>query len=795
MIVSLRWLEEFVDIPESDPEKLAEVLASLGHEVEGWEVREVPFTGVVVGRVQEIHDHPRADRLRFCKVDVGDRVEDIVCGAHNFETGAVVPVSLPGAVLAGGLEVGVRSIRGIESHGMICSERELGIGDDQEGILVLEGDWGIGTDFGEQLPYPDVLFDLSITPNRGDAMSTLGVARDLAAYYEHPIHMPDFELEESGEMSKARVVLEDTAGCPRYVAREVRGVNWAPSPLWMRLRLRDAGVRAISAVVDITNYVLLELGQPLHAFDLDAIPSETIIVRTGRDGEHLRTLDGEDHEITEEDLLITDPERVIAFAGVMGGEETEVGPGSTRILIEAAHFDAPTVMHTARRHGLRTEASIRFERGVDPNLPALGAARAAALMKAFASGMPAPGAKDEYPAPIEPWEVALSPGESQRLLGAPIGAGEVSALLERLGFEVSPGDPLRVSVPTYRPDVTRPADLVEEVGRLYGLNNIKARLPRGPGAGRSDRHLRSRLLRATLVGAGLSEATSWTFVSAQDLEGLGLDPTDAIRLRNPINDAESLLRTTLLPGLLKAARFNINRGMTSVALFEVGRVFINEPDADDPHIPHQPEKLAFVIVGEFGPVVLGARRRQADYATAQAVWALIDQTMSLGGNVRARASIGFHPTRVGVVSLDHETIGVFGEIHPSVARAFDLDGRVVVGELLLDPIVAPRPYWEFNEPSSYPPIVFDLAFELDEQILAEDFLNVVRKSAGSTLERIELFDVFKGASLGEGRKSLAVQLTFRSPTKTLTNEDVRPERERIIESVVQQLGGRLRGGE
>jgi phenylalanyl-tRNA synthetase beta chain len=794
MNVSLRWLKEFVDVPEEDPERIAEVFASLGHEVEGFEVRESPFSGVVVGRVEEIAAHPRADRLRFCKVDVGGRIEEMVCGAHNFEEGAVVAVSLPGAVLAGGLEVGVRTIRGVESHGMICSESELGLGDDHEGILVLGTDEVIGSDFSQSLPYPDVIFDLSITPNRGDAMSILGLARDLAAYYDIPLTMPAFEVEEAGAASDARIVLEDPEGCPRYAAREVREVSWVPSPLWMRLRLRDAGVRAISAIVDVTNYVPLELGQPLHAFDLDTVASETIIVRKGREGEHLRTLDGEDHDITPDDLLITDPDRVIAFAGVMGGEETEVGPETSRVLIEAAHFDAPTVMHTARRHGLRTEASIRFERGVDPDLPGLAARRAAGLMATLAGGVPAPGAKDAYPNPIRPWQVKLPAGEPERLLGVPVDAEETSKLLTRLGFEVSGTDPLLVTVPTFRPDVTRPADLVEEVGRLYGFNRIPGRLPHGPGTGLAQRDRRLRMLRSVLVGAGLSEAATWTFMAPTDLSALRRDPSGAVRLRNPVSEEQSLLRTTLLPGLLSAVRFNTSRGMRSVALFEIGKVFLNEPDPSDLHIPHQPETIAFVLAGEFGQVTLGVPRRDVDFSTAHAVWRVVADAMDLDVEIESAEVPGFHPTRCAIVKADGTEVGVFGELHPAVVRGFDLVGRVAAGEFRLDTIVEPHAYWEFREPSNYPPIVFDLAFDVADGVKASTLLDIVRQAAGPDLERIEVFDLFKGPVLGRGRKSLAMQLTFRSPTSTLTNEDVRPDRERIIASVADELGGRLRGG-
>jgi phenylalanyl-tRNA synthetase beta chain len=792
MKTSLRWLREFVDIPDESPERLAEVFASLGHEVEGFEVVQPPFSGVVIGRVEEIQRHPRADRLRFCKVDVGGRIEDIVCGADNFEVGAVVPVSLPGASLAGGLDVAVRTIRGMKSHGMICSEAELGIGEDHEGILVLDDEAPVGSDFATVLPYPDVVFDLSITPNRGDAMSILGLARDLAAYYDVPLQMPSIDFEESGEPTRVEIVLEDPEGCPRYVAREVRGVTFGPSPLWMRLRLRDAGVRAISSIVDITNYVLLEFGQPLHAFDLDTIPSETIIVRRGRAGEHLRTLDGADHEITGKDLLITDPDRVIAFAGVMGGEETEVGPGTTRVLIEAAHFDAPTVMHTARRHGLRTEASTRFERGVDPELPAAAAARAAQLMVQLAGGTAAPGTRDEYPTALEPWQVELPAGECSRLLGVPVGVEETSGLLQRLGFATSGDDPIVVTVPTYRSDVTRPADLVEEVGRLYGLNNIPGRLPHGPGGGPDQRHRRARLLRAALVGAGLSEASTWTFMSAADLEALGLD--DGIRLRNPINEEEALLRSSLLPGLLRAARFNVNRGTTSVALFETGKVFFDEPDPDDPHIPRQPDTLAFVVSGAFGSRSLGSSPRPVDYSTARAIWSLIEESMDVRGEIQTGRASGFHPARTGGITIGETAVGVIGELHPVVSRAFDLEGRVAAGEIRLGPVLEPRPYWEFEEPSGFPPIVFDLAFDLGEEINASNLIRVVREAAGPNLERIELFDVFRGGSLKEGRKSLAVQLTFRSPSSTLTNEDVRGDRDRVIAAVGTQLDGRLRGG-
>ncbi|NOY54830.1 MAG: phenylalanine--tRNA ligase subunit beta [Actinobacteria bacterium] len=794
MKVSLRWLKEFVAVPTDDPAELAEVLASVGHEVEGYELLETAFSGVVVGRVEQIERHPNADRLRFCKVSVGGAPQDIVCGADNFEVGALVPVSLPGADLAGGLHVETRTIRGVQSHGMICSESELGLGERHDGIMVLDPSTPVGTDFSTLVPYPDVVFDLSITPNRGDAMSILGIARDLAAYYSLDLTVPAVDLQEHGEASAVSIVLEDPVGCPRYVGREVREVTVADSPLWMRLRLRDAGIRSINNVVDITNYVLLEYGQPLHGFDLDTIAEETIIVRRGRHGENLRTLDGEEHEITSEDLLITDPERVIAFAGVMGGEETEVGPTTRRVLIEAAHFDAPTVMNTAKRHGLRTEASSRFERGVDPDLPARAAARAAQLMAQLADGVPAPGTKDAYPSPIHEGTVTLPLGEPERLLGISLPREEIVDLLERLGFGVHGDDPLDVTVPTYRPDVTRPADLVEEIARLYGLNRIPSRLPHGPGSGLGQSARRARVLRAALVGAGLSEASTLTFLAPEDLEKLHVDGTTPIRVRNPLREEESLLRTTLLPGLLKSARFNAGHGFPSVALFETGKVFIDTPDRVDPRIPFQPDTLAFVVVGRFGAKTLGGKSRPADFATAGAVWRVIETAMGLEGEVRAEHVAGFHPGRAGRLFLDEQPIGVLGELHPGVTRAYGIEGRVAAGEFRLERLLETHGFWTFEEPSTYPPVVFDLAFEVSDTVPASELVKVIRVAAGPMLESVRLFDEFRGGSVPEGHKSLAVQLTFRSPDTTLTNEDVREDRGRIITAVADELGGRLRGG-
>lgn len=799
MKVPLRWLRDYLDIPTDDPEVLAEVFSSLGHEVEGFEVLDLQFSGVIVGRVEDVVPHPNADKLRLCRVTTGGESQDIVCGAWNFDAGAIVPVSVPGAILAGGLEVGVRSLRGIESHGMICSAAELGLGDDHAGIMVLDSDIEVGTNFADLVPLPDIVFDLSITPNRPDAMSLLGLARDVGAYYRVPVRIPESPLVETEPGSHVKVTLDDPYGCPRYVGREVRDVTVAPSPLWMQLRLRAAGVRPINNVVDITNYVLLETGQPLHGFDLDRVAGEEIIVRRALAGESLTTLDGVDRDLSEWDLVIADASGVVAFAGVMGGETSEVSDATNRVLIEAAHFDAPSVMFTAKRHDLRTEASSRFERGVDPNLPGRAAERAAAMMVELAGGKAVSGVQDNYPKPIEPWPVELPLGEIPRLLGFELNREEVVELLARLGFETAGQDPLTVTVPTFRPDVRRPADLVEEVARLHGYDKIPETLPLGPGGGLTDAQLAERRIRGLMTGLGFSEAQSWSFVGTEDLDHLGLGADDlrrqGIAIKNPLRDLEPLLRTTLLPGLLKSVRFNTSYGADRAALFEVGKVFLAEPSPMDARIPNQPDRLAFVATGEFGPRQVSNAHRVADVYTATATWhALVDSLGLHHTDVRQSSPDGYHPGRAADVFVDEIMVGSIGELHPSVVRAFGLQGRVAAGEIALEPLLAPRPWWTFREPSSYPPVVFDLAFDLDQTVPARALVAAISDSAGSWLEAAHVFDEYSGSQVDEGRKSVAVQLWFRAPDHTLTNEEVAPHRDRIINSVEDLLDARLRGG-
>lgn len=789
MRASLRWIQEFVDLPTDDAEKIAAVLSNLGVEVEGIERREVEFSGVVVARVLALRPHPDADKVRIATLDDGRDPIDVVCGAWNFDEGATVAYARVGATLPGGITIGEKPVRGVTSPGMICSEVELGLGDEKGGILILpDGYASPGTDFATTLPYPDVIFDLSITPNRPDAMSIHGLARDLAAHYELGVRLPTVDLSEEGT-SGARVRIDAPERCTRFTAREIRGVRVGPSPLEMRLRLRDAGVRAIGNVVDVTNYVMLELGQPLHAFDLDRIPEETIVIRLATENERLTTLDGVERTLSTEDLVIAGVEEPLGLAGIIGGGDSEVSEATTRVLIEVAHFEPTRILLSGKRHGLRTEAVSRFERGVDPELPPLASARAAGLMRDLAGGTVVGGFVDAHPRPHEAVIVTLPASEAGRLLGADIDPDRQAGYLRRLGFAVSGTDPMTVTVPSYRPDVSRPADLVEEIARLHGYNNFPSRLVAGSGGGLGPEPRLHRDARAAMVGAGFFEILSFDFVRSTALDALRL-PTDdprnrAIRLRNPLNEEQELLRTTLLPGLLDGLRRTAQRHRASATLFELGTVFLNGGG----ELPDQPKHLGFAATGRRGG------RTGGEYTASDGVGIADVLLSALGHGVELvqQPVPGMHPGRSAFIAVQGRRIGFVGELDPQVAAAWDLPGRVVVGEFDLTGLEVAPPR-VFRVPSPYPPVVFDLAFDLGEAVPVGALLQSVRAAAGPLLESVEVFDVFRGEPLAAGRKSVAIRLAFRAPDRTLVDDEMIPIRTEIASRVDDDLGGRLRGG-
>jgi phenylalanyl-tRNA synthetase beta chain len=796
MKVSLRWLADYIDLPTKDAGELKYVLDLIGHKVESVEVLGAGWTDVYVARVDEISPHPNADKVRLCKVSTGRDQIDVVCGAWNFEAGAKVAFAVPGARLPGGMEIGRRQIRGIESAGMILSERELGLGDDHAGILVLDADAPVGVDFTELVALPDVIFDLEITSNRPDAMSMIGIARDLGAYYEIPYTLPPMDPPTSGAAPRVKVRIEDPTGCYRFVAREVRGAKIAPSPFWLRQRLRAAGVRPISNVVDVTNYVMLELGQPLHAFDLDKVTDESIIVRRAMPGEQLVTLDGVERTLVSDDLVVADSVKASGLAGTMGGEESEVSATTKRVLIEAAAWDPPTIMYMSRRHGLLSEASRRFERGVDPNLPPDAASRASRLMVELTGGTTPAAYVDEIARVVEPAHIELRLSEVTRVLGDDVPVSEVAPLLKRLHLGVEGSDPLVVTVPTYRPDLIRPIDLVEEVARLFGLDKFAETVPTGPGGGWTVEQRRHRAVRRILTGAGVSQAVNLAFLGLEDLDAFAY-PADhegrqTISVKNPLNDELSSLRTSLVPGLLRSLRYNAARGLTDVALFEIGRVFHNRHWTEDSRVPDQPDRLAFAATGGFGPRASDGLARPTDLHTATAIWRLLGEGLRLDSELKAGAHPGFHPRRTADVYVRGERIGHIGEIHPVTAAAYDLEGRVAAGELNMSPIIAPVPDWQIIEPSVYPPVAFDLAFEVDYALPAAELLHATTAPHADQLEDARVFDEYRGANLPPGRKSLAIRYVFRAQDHTLTSEEAAALRGDLI-AAAQAVGATLRG--
>lgn len=786
MKLTLNWIREFVDLPE-EADEIAAVLAGLGFKAESTEALPLEFSGVAVARATDVRPHPDADKIRIVDIDTGSGEATVICGAWNFEAGAVVAYAPPGSVLAGGLAVGEKEIRGVNSPGMIASERELGLSDEHEGILVLDAATPLGLDLGELVGLPDVVFDLEVNPNRPDCMSVLGIARELAAFYGRELREPTIDLADDPD--GPAVTVGD--GCQRFVARRVSGVTVGSSPLLMQTRLRASGVRPISNVVDATNYAMLELGHPTHAFDADAL-GDTIVVRLAQPEETLRTLDGVDRDLDPADIVVADATSARAIGGVMGGEDSEVGPATKEVIVEAAYFSPGSVMRTATRHGLRSEASARFQRGMDPNAARRAADRVAQLLVANADGT-AGGVTDAYPTPIEPRQIDLPLSEIERTTGKGFSTAEVTAILEPLGFGVEGSDPLSVTVPTRRVDVDRAIDFVEEIARFHGYDNFGSRVAVGPGYGLPSQERRYRQLRESMVSAGYFETTSFSFIGQEDLDGLGLPEDDARRssipVSNPLRAEEAVMRTTLLPGLLKATAANLSRRIDSVALFETGKVFL--PGGE---IPDQPESMAFVATGLTG-VGWFDDGRQRDAMDAMGTVERLATDMGIADlDLRAASPPAMHPGRSAEVVVDGEVIGVIGELHPRVAAAFGIEGRVAAGEIHIDALLEDQLPFSFTEASPYPPVIFDLAFDLPDAAAAAQVVATARSAAPELVERIDIFDVFQGAPLEEGRKSLAMRVIMRAADRTLTDDEVTPVRDAMSESVAAAHDGRLRSG-
>ncbi len=808
MLVSMRWLRELVDTDLS-PAALAERLEMTGTAVEAVHDDAAGFEGVVVGRVVTKERHPDADKLWVTRVDVGGAEPlSIVCGADNFEAGDRVPVALAGTTLPGGATIRKTKLRGVVSEGMNCSPGELGLPGDDRGLLILPKDAPVGTPFGEYHGEGDAVLELEVTPNRPDCMSMVGIAREVAAILGTSHRTPSSSPVESGEAagSAVEVRIEDADLCPRYAARLIRGVKVGPSPKWLAERVAASGSRPINNIVDVTNHVLYELGQPLHAFDAATLGCEngrtTVVVRPAAAGERLRTLDGQDRELEPGMLLICDPRGPVALAGVMGGEDTEVSGSTVDVLLESACFAPASIGRTSRSLGLVSEASVRFERGVDPDGCVAALDRAAALIAEVSGGTVAPGVVDEHARPAHPRVIELRVAKLNSVLGTSLGPGEVTDLLTRLGLGVSGGETLEVTVPTYRPDLEREIDLVEEVVRLWGMDRVPGTLPAGRGriGGLTrEQRLRERAGEA-MRAAGLSETLTYAFADPSDLERLrwGLAGGQGIvELLNPMSVEQSVLRPSIAAGLLRAVASNQRRGVADVHLYEIGTVF---SAVEGRKQPLERQMVSGALAGRWArpswsdPADGGPAPARLGFFDGKGVLETLMETLNVGAwSVRAADLPFLQPGRGAEVLVRGSVEGWLGEVHPDCLDAFGADGPVVLFEIGLDPVLAAsEDVPSFRPLGRYPAVELDVALVVDDDVPAEKVAASMRKAGGPLLDSVRLFDVYRGAGVGEGRKSLAFALAYRSAERTLTDTEVREAHERLVSRVCGALGAKLR---
>ena len=813
MRVPLSWLREYLDF-DLTTDELVEVISLHSQEVDGVERLGVLNGEVVVGEVEEFGHHPDADRLFVAKVNLGVQIVQIVAGAANPYPGARVPVALPGSVMADGTRLGMAKLRGLESYGMMMSERELGISPDHEGILLLDDSYEIGRPLEEYFPVGETVLEIDVMPNRPDLWGMIGVARELAAILRIDFRIPEVSFETGGEPTGAYTLRVEAGDlCPRYDLRRVS--NLTPgrrAPLVMRRRVYAAGMRPVNAVVDATNYVMLETGQPIHVFDAREV-REGIVVRRARRDERMTLLDGSTRTLDEEMLVIADEERALVVAGVMGAEDAEVGDETENALIEVATFDGRNILETSQRLGLRTDASSRFERGLDPNLVDYAMDRVTGVLTEHPGGGAAPDTLSHYPEPVEAWRVPLRLERAELLLGMPVETEEAASRLESLGCEVELEDRrLSAVVPTFRRDLRREADLVEEVGRLVGLDRVPEELPgvSQPG-GLTEGQRKTRLLRRLLADLGLAEALTYPFGPERWMADLGLESGagNIVRIENPLSAEGGALRTTILPGLLDAAARNRAFGARGVGLFEVGHVFEGEPpteelreaalrfrmtgEVEDVEEPdrlmgvREAPRVGVVLAGTVRPAGWNVREFRAGFFEAKG----IVERLIPGARFEPGERTFLHPGRSAVVRVDGTEAGWVGELHPEVVEEFELGGWPVAALELDLAVCEPDPTPRFEPFVNVPAVSRDLAVVVPSRVPVGEMLAAIEALRSPILAEVRVFDVYEGPQVPEGQKSVALSFTFQGE-KTLTDEDVNAEIERISARLEEEFGARIR---
>ncbi|TJX67904.1 phenylalanine--tRNA ligase subunit beta [Soehngenia saccharolytica] len=796
MLLPIKWLKNYVDIELSSKE-IADGLTYSGSHVESIIKLNKGITGVVVGKIEKIDKHPNADKLRICKVNVGNEVLTIVTGAQNVSEGDIVPVAKVGAHLPDGKDISEADFRGVISYGMLCSLKELGYEDNvipkevKDGIFIINDDVNLGLDIVEVLSLDDEVIEFEITPNRPDCLSIYGMARESAATFNAQLKEIDVKIVNQVDDIKDLIsdINVDTQKCHRYYAKAIKDVEIKPSPLWLKTALMNAGVRPINNIVDVTNYVMLELGEPLHAFDIDKIAGRKIIVRQAKDTEEITTLDGVQRALTHEDIVIADENKAIGIAGVMGGANTEITQSTRLVVIEGANFEPKNVRLTAKRLGLRTEASTRFEKGIDENLCKFAVDRACQLIEVIGAGKVVNGNYDIVKFTPEKTNIKLRLSRIEKLLGIKIDEFDAINYLNRLKFETSLLDEgiIDVVVPTFRRDVKVEADLIEEIGRLYGFHNIETKplfgkLTRGNRP--KDKELQN-YIKDILWGLGFNEAMTYSFISPKAFDKLNLPSNHEfrkyIRLMNPLGEDYSVMRTTLISNMLDLLNKNNNRGIESMRVYEIGNVFLPSNSSDS-----MPEEKTMVCIGMYG---------ERDFYFLKDVIETLLERLGIKEYEYIRESENpiYHPGRTAKMIKDMKSLGVFGEIHPDIMENYDFDKRIYIAELDFNSIFEftnlDRKYTELPR---YPSIVRDIAVVVDEDITVGDIEDVIYTNGKELIESIELFDIYRGNQIDTGKKSLAFSIRYRSSEKTLKDEDVNQIQKKIIDDLEEKFQAKLR---
>ena len=802
MRVSLNWLKDYVNISLS-VDDLADLLTMSGLEVEAREPLGRSLEEVVAARVLSVRAHPKADTLWLCDVEAGRGAVQVVCGAPNLRVGMMTPMALPGTKLPGGVEVKESRIRGEASVGMLLAEDEMGLTEDHTGVMTLPESLSPGTPVAQALALEDWALEIGLTPNRPDCACVIGIAREIAALTKGKLRKPEIRFRESDRRIETltSVTLDDPEGCPRYAAGMVCGFELKPSPFWMRHRLHVSGIRGISNVVDVTNYVLLEMGQPLHAFDYDRLKENRIVVRKAGEGEVFTTLDGKTHTMNKDNLMICDGQRPVALAGVMGGLNSEIFSESKNVLIESAFFDPITIRRSSKRLGLSTEASYRFERGVDIDgaVPALR--RAMMLISELAGGEVIQGIIDNYPAPRRPREIDLRVDKTNRFLGTGLSRETMGSYLQALELEVHPlgENVLRVKVPCCRVDLTRDWDLMEEVARMEGYDNIAVTNPpirpsdekEAPEVTTGDR------VREIMVGLGFSEVISFSFIAPESADFLGAEKDSALRcfvpLLNPLTVDQSVMRTSLMPGLLSAVKTNLSYGEKDLKLFEWGRIFIRQGTEE---LPRERLALSGVVMGSANPKDWYREERAADFYDAKGVVEALLKALRSRALVFERGDIPpwYLKEAASLIRLADQRLGTVGELAPEVLKRFDVDAPRVFafeidGTVLIEKVSGDR---TFEPLAKFPAVYRDLSLVAKKSVECERIQAIILLEGKELVESVALFDLFEGGKIGPSEKALAFRICYRSRESTLDGKDINKLHETIVERIGKETGARLR---